>query len=104
MENFPEDGLRGSWKDRLLRVGRSTATYWTANPKKTLRAKRIAIEINELAHVPDENFIKRAKQAGLKFTFGTDSRNQNAAHFHYCYHMAQKCGLTEGDMYVVKEK
>src|SRR5581483_7630893 len=67
---------------------------------KTFRAKKIAIEINELAHVPDENFIKRAKQAGLKFTFGTDSRNQNAAHFHYCYQMAEKCGLTEGDMFV----
>jgi len=73
-----------------------------ANPKTTFRAKKIAIEINEVAHVPDENFITRAKHAGLKFTFGTDSRNQNAAHFYYCYQMAQRCGLTEGDMFVVK--
>jgi hypothetical protein len=72
-----------------------------ANPPKGSR-KKIAIEINEVAHVPDENFIKQAKQAGLKFTFGTDSRNQNAAHFYYCYEMAQRCGLGEGDMFVVK--
>ena len=67
--------------------------------------KRLAIEINELAHVPDEIFIQRAKRAGLKFTFGTDSRTpQSATHFYYCYQMAQKCGLTEGDMLVVKRK
>jgi histidinol phosphatase-like PHP family hydrolase len=68
------------------------------------QARKIAIEINELAHVPDENFITLAKRAGLKFTFGTDSRNQNATHFYYCYQMAQKCGLGEGDMLVVKGK
>ena len=68
------------------------------------RARKIAIEINEVAHVPDENFITRAKRAGLKFTFGTDSRNQNAAHFYYCYQMAHKCRLTEADMFVPKKK
>lgn len=68
------------------------------------KAKKLAIEINEVAHVPDANFITRAKQAGLKFTFGTDSRNQHATHFYYCYQMAQKCGLTEADMFVVKKK
>ena len=68
------------------------------------RARKVAIEINEVAHVPDENIITLAKRAGLKFTFGTDSRNQNATHFYYCYQMAQKCGLTEGDMFVVKRK
>jgi histidinol phosphatase-like PHP family hydrolase len=68
------------------------------------KAKKIAIEINEVAHVPDENLIRKAKQAGLKFTFGTDSRNQSAAHFYYCYQMAEKCGLTEANMFVVKKK
>jgi histidinol phosphatase-like PHP family hydrolase len=68
------------------------------------RQKKIAIEINEVAHVPDENFILLTKRAGLKFTFGSDSRNQNAAHFYYCYQMAQKCGLSESDMWVPKKK
>jgi len=66
------------------------------------RARKIAIEINEVAHVPDENFIIAAKRAGLKFTFGTDARNQNAAHFYYCYQMVQKCRLTQADMFVPK--
>ena len=66
--------------------------------------RKIAIEINEVAHVPDENFVLAAKRAGLKFTFGTDSRNQNAAHFYYCYQIAQKCSLTEADMFIPKRK
>jgi histidinol phosphatase-like PHP family hydrolase len=76
-----------------------------ADTKRPARpGKKLAIEINEVAHVPDESFIVKAKQAGLKFTFGTDSRNQNAAHFYYCYQMAQKCELREGDILVVKRK
>jgi histidinol phosphatase-like PHP family hydrolase len=67
------------------------------------RQRRLAIEINEVAHVPDENFIRAAKRANLKFTFGTDSRNDHAAHFYYCYQMAQKCGLTEGDMWAPRK-
>jgi len=68
------------------------------------RDRKIAVEINEVAHVPDETFILKAKRAGLKFTFGTDSRNQNAAHFYYCYQMAERCGLTEADMFVPRRK
>ena len=69
------------------------------------RSRKIAIEINEVAHVPDEDFIKLAKQAGLKFTFGTDSRTtQAAARLYYCYQMARKCGLTEADMFAPRKK
>ena len=89
-------------------IARQYAQLWTPQRVDRIidlaRARKIAIEINELAHVPDENFITRAKRAALKFTFGTDSRNDHAAHFYYCYQMAQKCGLTEGDMFVVKKR
>jgi histidinol phosphatase-like PHP family hydrolase len=83
--------------DRIIELCASTSQ--PARP-----GKKLAIEINEVAHVPDENFITLAKRAGLKFTFGTDSRNEHATHFYYCYQMAQKCGLTEADMLVVKRK
>jgi len=89
-------------------IARQYHQLWT--PQRTgriidlARARNIAIEINEVAHVPDENFVIAAKRAGLKFTFGTDARNQNAAHFYYCYQMAQKCRLTEADMFLPKHK
>ena len=89
-------------------IAREYTRLWT-RPRvdriiELAKARKIAIEINEVAHVPDEAFIRRAKQADLKFTFGSDSRNQNAAHFYYCYQMADKCALTEADMFVVKKK
>src|SRR5579862_8587037 len=89
-------------------IARQYSQLWTHQRVDRIielaRARKIAIEINEVAHVPDENFIAAAKRAGLKFTFGTDSRNQNAAHFYYCYQMAHQCGLTEANMLVVKKK
>jgi len=89
-------------------IARQYSQLWTsqrvARVIELAKARKLAIEINEVAHVPDEKFIREAKKAGLKFTFGTDSRNQNAAHFYYCYQMANKCGLTEADMFVLKRK
>ncbi len=89
-------------------IARQYSQLWTQQRVARIidlaRTRKIAIEINEVAHVPDDRFILAAKRAGLKFTFGTDSRNQNAARFYYCYEMAQRCGLTEADMFVVKSK
>lgn len=89
-------------------IAREYSRLWT-RPRidhiiELAKSRKIAIEINEVAHIPDENFITLAKRAGLKFSFGTDSRNRNATHFYYCYQMAHKCGLTEGDMFVVKKR
>jgi hypothetical protein len=89
-------------------IARQYSQLWTRQRTGRIidlaKARKIAIEINEVAHVPDETFITQAKRAGLKFTFGTDSRNQNAAHFYYCYQMAQKCRLTKADMFVPTRK
>lgn len=89
-------------------IARQYSQLWTPQRMQRIidlaKARKLAIEINEVAHVPDDTFIMLAKRTGLKFTFGTDSRNQNATHFYYCYQMAQKCGLTEADMFVPKHK
>jgi len=89
-------------------IAREYGDLWTYSRMQRIidlaQSRKIAIEINEVAHVPGESFITMAKRYGLKFTFGTDSRNQNAAHFYYCYEMAKKCGLTEADMFVPRRK
>ena len=90
-------------------IARQYSELWTTPRRLQIidlaQSRKIAIEINEVAHVPDEAFIALAKRAHLKFTFGTDSRTpQNAMHFYYCYQMAQKCHLTEADMFMPKEK
>jgi histidinol phosphatase-like PHP family hydrolase len=90
-------------------IARQYSDLWTKPRMQRIidlaRSKYIAIEINEVSHVPDASFITLAKRAGLKFTFGTDSRTpQGAAHLYYCYQMANKCGLTEADMFVPRKK
>jgi len=90
-------------------IARQHADLWTKPRMQRIidlaLSKKIAIEINEVSHVPDASFITLAKRAGLKFTFGTDSRTpQGAAHLYYCYQMANKCGLTEADMFVPRKK
>ncbi|WP_293740792.1 hypothetical protein [uncultured Parabacteroides sp.] len=66
------------------------------------RSKDIAIEINDTAHVPHEDFILMAKKAGLKFAFGSDSRNHTLGRLDYCKRIAQRCNLTERDFFIPK--
>lgn len=65
-------------------------------------SRDIAIEINDTAHVPHEDFIIMAKKAGLKFVFGSDSRNHTVGRLDYCKRIAQRCNLTEKDFFVPK--
>ena len=63
-------------------IARDYYTLWTEERMQKIitaaKKKNIAIEINDMAHTPHDKFILKAKQAGLKFTFGSDSRNPNA--------------------------
>jgi len=62
-----------------------------------------AFEINEYAKVPKLKFVKMAKAAGAKFTFGSDShQGTNAGLFTYGIEIAKQAGLTKEDMFVLK--
>ncbi|NJO69999.1 MAG: glycosyl hydrolase, partial [Bacteroidetes bacterium] len=68
------------------------------------KARNIAIEINDMSHTPHDKFIFMCKEAGLKFTFGSDSRNQNVGRLDYSKAIAKKCGLKADDFYVPVKK
>lgn len=78
---------------------------WTEARMHTIidlaKARDIALEIAENVRVPNLTFIQMAKAAGIKFTFGTNARNQNAGNFHYCIEMAKRARLTREDMFFV---
>ena len=40
----------------------------------------------------------------MKFTFGSDSRNQIAGRLDYCKYIAKKCGLEKEDFFVPKRR
>ena len=65
-----------------------------------LKNKGLAVEINDLAHTPHERFISMAKEQGLRFTFGSDTRDQKAGRLDFCRHIARRCGLKRDDFFL----
>jgi len=63
---------------------------------------KIALEINARYRIPSPEFIKLAKQAGVKFTFGTNNSDINFGRLEYCLQMLTECGLMMQDMYLPK--
>jgi hypothetical protein len=87
-------------------IARDYYTLWTESRMRViitaLKKRGLAVEINDLAHTPHEKFIGMAKEQGLKFTFGSDTRDQKAGRLDYCKYIAKQCGLKSGDFFVPK--
>jgi len=68
---------------------------------KALVDNNVALEINAKLKLPKAGFIKRAKDAGVKFTFGTNNGGANdLGRLEYCINMVQECSLTPDDMWI----
>jgi hypothetical protein len=87
-------------------IARDYYTLWTEERMQAilaaLKRRGLAVEINDIAHTPHERFISMAKEQGLKFTFGSDTRDQKAGRLDYCKDVARKCGLKADDFFVPK--
>ncbi|MDD4778636.1 MAG: DUF1080 domain-containing protein [Fermentimonas sp.] len=57
------------------------------------------LEINNRYEIPNKAFILKAKDAGLKFTFGTNNADGDFGKLEYCIRMKEECGLTAEDIY-----
>ena len=62
----------------------------------------MAIEINNRYRLPSPAFIKRAKAAGVKFSFGTNNGDPNLGRIEYAVSMVKECGLTPQDIFIPK--
>lgn len=89
-------------------IARDYHRLWTRERQEmvieAVRQRGIAIEINDLARTPHAEFILKAKQAGVKFTFGSDTRDHRTFRLDYCKQIASLCGLTEADFYIPERK
>ncbi len=66
-----------------------------------LRANGVAMEINSRYRIPSATFVKRARDAGVKFACGTNNAGaQDLGRMEYCIEMIRECGLTWRDMWV----
>lgn len=74
---------------------------WTKERMMTIidlaKQNNIALEISTPMHVPSAKFIKLAKTTGIKFTLGTNARNNDAGQLHYGLQMIKECNLTKDD-------
>lgn len=82
--------------DRLWTAGRMQRVIDAA------KANDVAIEINNRYRLPSPAFIQRAKNAGVKFSIGTNNSDPNLGRIEYALAMVKQCGLTPDDIFVPK--
>ena len=62
----------------------------------------VAIEINNRYRIPSPAFIKTAKAAGAKFSFGTNNAEAELGRLEYPIGMVRQCGLNWQDIFIPK--
>ncbi len=60
---------------------------------------RVALEISASFKLPSLTFLKTAKAAGAKFSFGSNGRYPNMGKLGYCLDMARQLGLKREDLF-----
>jgi hypothetical protein len=79
---------------------------WTATRMKRVIdaaiANDVAIEINNRYKIPRPIFIKAAKAAGVKFSFGTNNAEAELGRLEYPIQMVKECGLKWQDIFIPK--
>lgn len=79
------------------------ARYWTDERVErvldVLEKYDIALEINARYRIPSFEIIRKAKERGIKFTFGTNNVGASFGRLEYCVDAIEKCGLTPDDLW-----
>jgi histidinol phosphatase-like PHP family hydrolase len=71
---------------------------------KVLADNHVALEINSRFKIPSEKILRKAKEAGVKFTFGTNNAAADLGTLDYSLEMKEKLGLTYKDMFMPKKQ
>jgi histidinol phosphatase-like PHP family hydrolase len=78
--------------------------FWT--PKRMAKVfdaalkHQVALEISSSFKLPKLHFLKAAKEAGVKFCFGSNGRYPNMGKLDYSVEMAKVLGLRKSDIFV----
>lgn len=79
------------------------AKYWTDERVDrvldVLVKHDIALEINARYKIPNFDIIRKAKERGIKFTFGTNNVDADFGKLEYCLQAVEECGLTADDIW-----
>lgn len=81
---------------------------WTAERMQrvvaVLARRGIAVEINDRLRWPSPAFLKLAKAAGCRFTFGTNNTGRDIGRLEYGFAMIRELGLQPQDIWMPKER
>jgi len=84
-------------------IEKDHATLWTRpRMEKIIEAAvryQVAIEINSRYRLPTEEFLKLARKAGVKFSFGSNIHGPDVGRLDYCLEIAGKLGLGPRDLF-----
>jgi histidinol phosphatase-like PHP family hydrolase len=70
-----------------------------------LLRNQVALEINARYKIPSIAFIRKAKAAGVKFSFGTNNvKNDDLNRLEYCLKVIREAGLTAEDMFMPRPR
>ncbi|MDE6085404.1 MAG: DUF1080 domain-containing protein [Muribaculaceae bacterium] len=89
---IPEDSMNNDYD-----------AYWT--PERVdrvldvLSKYGIALEISPRYRIPSLDIIRKAKERGIKFTFGTNNVDADFGRCEYAIQAVEECGLTPHDMW-----
>ncbi len=79
------------------------AEYWTDERINrvldVLANYNIALEINARYKIPSYDIIRKAKERGIKFTFGTNNVDADFGKLEYSIEAIKQCGLTVEDIW-----
>ena len=89
---FLPDALQGNY-DRLWTPERVNRVL------DVLEKYHIALEINPRYRIPSFDIIRRARERGIKFTFGTNNVDSRFGRLEYTLEAVEACGLTPGDIW-----
>jgi histidinol phosphatase-like PHP family hydrolase len=89
------------------KFAKSYATLWT--PKRVEKVvdmfvqRGIAMEISSSFLLPKMHFLRIAKEAGVKFCFGSNGRYPNMGKLDYSLQTAKELGLKKSDMWLPRK-
>jgi histidinol phosphatase-like PHP family hydrolase len=85
-------------------IAKEYDALWTkARMRKVIDAAvnyGVAIEINSRYNIPSLAFLRMAKDAGVKFSFGSNAHDDRVGILDYSVKMAKGLGLTASDMFM----
>ena len=84
-------------------VGEYDALWTPGRMRRVIEAAAkhgVAIELNSRYCIPSAAFVRMAKEAGVRFSFGSNEHGEKVGILDHCLAMVRECALTPEDIFV----